>query len=215
MKTRERLTLVLLVLAVQLAALSSSSEAVPSCKVRVSSKTGMIDVSADGVSGPLLWGDRPGSASMSFACPRAIGQLSATLPREKQMFGDIMSTHGQASILVCRLIERVEDRVARLALANVIGSEDGPVPSLASVLRWLRPSKENSGPAALNDEESAEVATTLAERIRLESEGAALFDLYPNDFHRLIWVWRTWGAPGAATAYLYVVRVFWTIRARE
>jgi len=68
MKTRERLTLVLLVLAVQLAALSSSSEAVTSCKVRVSSKTGMLDVSANGVSGPLLSGDRPGSASMSFAC---------------------------------------------------------------------------------------------------------------------------------------------------
>src|SRR5215475_13018649 len=45
----------------------SSSEAVTGCKVHVSPKTGLIDVFASGVSGPLLWGARSGSESSTFA----------------------------------------------------------------------------------------------------------------------------------------------------
>ena len=68
MKTHRRFSFVLLLaLTVDMTALSTSGQAVTSCKIRVSSTTGMIDVAATGVSGPLLWGDRPGSASMTFA----------------------------------------------------------------------------------------------------------------------------------------------------
>ncbi len=56
-----------LALALGLSLLPASSEAVTNCKVHVSSKTGLIDVFASAVSGPLLWGDRPGAESASFA----------------------------------------------------------------------------------------------------------------------------------------------------
>jgi hypothetical protein len=57
----------ILALTVGIALLPSSSEAVTGCKVHLSSKTGLIDVFASGVSGPLLWGDRSGSESLTFA----------------------------------------------------------------------------------------------------------------------------------------------------
>jgi hypothetical protein len=40
--------------------------AVETCKVKLDARTGVINVSATGLSGTLLWGDRPGSATNTF-----------------------------------------------------------------------------------------------------------------------------------------------------
>jgi hypothetical protein len=57
----------ILALTVGIALLPLDSEAVTSCKVHISSQTGLIDVFASGVSGPLLWGARSGAESLTFA----------------------------------------------------------------------------------------------------------------------------------------------------
>jgi hypothetical protein len=58
---------VILALALGMALSPRRSDAVTSCKVHVSSKTGLIDVFASGIAGTLLWGDRSGSESITFA----------------------------------------------------------------------------------------------------------------------------------------------------
>jgi len=44
----------------------SSAHAIDTCKVKVDKKTGVLNVDAKGVAGPLLWGTKPGSETSSF-----------------------------------------------------------------------------------------------------------------------------------------------------
>jgi hypothetical protein len=47
-------------------AISSTSAAVTKCSAKANAKNGVIDVSASGIAGPVLWGDRSGAAANAF-----------------------------------------------------------------------------------------------------------------------------------------------------
>ncbi|HLK10995.1 MAG TPA: hypothetical protein VKW76_06410 [Candidatus Binatia bacterium] len=57
----------LLALVISAVLIPGTGEALTSCQVHVSARNGTIDVFAKGVSGPLLWGNRPGGESNTFA----------------------------------------------------------------------------------------------------------------------------------------------------
>jgi hypothetical protein len=142
----------------------------------------------------------PSAAAPTIAL--VVASLCDRLPREEGMFGDWVSTYGQAAVLITNLLERVEDRAARLALAQRIATECPSLPFVAECLRWWRPSKDDTRPSALTLEETNAVAATLADRIRKTAEDKALHDAFPKDATLLLWIWRTWGDPQEVGAYL-------------
>lgn len=146
--------------------------------------------------------DLPAPAAAALAL--VLVRIGDKLPREKGVFSGFASTYAQAAILVAHLVRLVRDATARADLAKLIATQAKPLTFGVECFRWLRSDKEKESEAGhtLTEEAETQVGEILAERIAKAAETEPPYISFAQDLGSVLWIWKTYGKPSAASKYL-------------
>lgn len=132
----------------------------------------------------------------------AIARTGGAFPVETQMFSRFASTRSQAAILLLNLLKRIEDTEARCADAKAIAQVASPLPFALDWFWWIRPGKDDAEAPVFPGECVMAIGALIASRVREEAEVQPPYLAWPGDAPSGLWVWKTYGEPGAVTSYL-------------
>jgi len=132
----------------------------------------------------------------------AMARNGTIFPKDEQLYS-LAATFYQAAILVMKLVKRSLNNETRAALARQILREAEPLPFAVECLRWFRRDATNpESEQIVSTAVEQELGECLADRIRKAAMGQPPYIAYPDASHTILWVWHTYGAPGAVEAYL-------------
>ncbi len=132
----------------------------------------------------------------------AVARAASGLPHEQTLFG-FDSTFSQAAIFVMKLVKRLPPGESRESAARDVVREGDPVTFAVECFRWLRSDeKEPESERLLPKTVEEDLGRILAARIRDAAHVRPPYAEQPEESRSLMWVWKRYGPPGEAQAFL-------------
>jgi hypothetical protein len=133
-----------------------------------------------------------------------LAKNAKSLPVEKGAWSAILSTAAQASILIYKLIRRIQSGADRERVARDIIKHAEPLPFAFECLRWLRKDKEKPGSEeTVSEELERELGEILVNRVKDASNTEPPYISFPdNGAPALFWIWNEYGSKGEVGNYL-------------
>ena len=131
----------------------------------------------------------------------AVARSGAVFPRERSMYGDIVSTFGQAGILVRNLADQLTTGEERERLAEEVITSAEPIPFAIQCFRWLRGDRKEPD-AILSLECEGRLGKLIANRIQAAAARDSPHELWPEDASAVYWFWMEYGPTGIVAKYL-------------
>jgi KAP family P-loop domain len=131
----------------------------------------------------------------------AVSRNGGLFPEEQVIFGAVMSTSAQASILVLQLVKLVPIGEERESFAAELIRTAEPLPFAAQCFYWLS-FDERHPDNAVSSVSSEQLGQILAARIRAAAEKRPLYEEWPDGAAALFYRWTEFGDAGEVASYL-------------
>lgn len=131
----------------------------------------------------------------------AVSRVGDSIPQTTTFFS-LGGPRRQAAWMLSNLLERIQNKDERIALAKELLIQAEPIAFGVEILYSIPTQKDDPTPDALTREEKLEIGLTMSDRFIRLAESGDLFNKSDDDISRIISAWNALGDNRALSAHL-------------